>query len=280
MELTEQNYFAPDASKQYMSASQLKSFLDCPARTLAELSGEYKRESSTALLVGSYVDAHFSGTLPQFRAEHPEIYTLKGGLRSEFAQAQDIIAYLSADPLLMAMSHGKLQEILTGEINGVPFKGKLDVLLDEAQCQQIAEDFPEMAKYLLMAPGAIVDWKIMRDMEPVYVPGAGRVSFVEAWKYDLSMAIYQRLIKLLTGNTYPCFLLVATKEKQPDKALIHLPDYMMTAALDSVVDLIPGFQEMKQHPETAPRCGKCDWCKSVKQIQGAVDADELEGSGL
>jgi len=280
MQISEQNYFSPSASHQFMSASQLKSFLDCPARTLAELRGEYQRESTTALLVGSYVDSHFSGTFPQFRATHSEIYTNKGTLRAEYQQAEEIIRYIEADKLLMAMSHGKLQEIVTGEIAGVQFKGKLDVLLDEAQCQKIAEEFPEMAKYLLMAPGAIVDWKIMRDMEPVYVPGAGRLSFVEAWKYDLSMAVYQRLIKAMTGNNLPCFLLVATKEKQPDKALIHLPQYMLDIALAAVEGLIPQFQALKQGQGEVSRCNKCDYCRQTKVVTGAVDADELEGAGL
>lgn len=276
MELTEQNYFAPDASKQYMSASQLKSFLDCPARTLAELSGEYKRESSTALLVGSYVDAHFSGTLPQFRAEHPEIYTLKGGLRSEFAQAQDIIAYLSADPLLMRMLGGVQQKIVTGEIAGVQFKGKLDCLLSAEQCHAIAEDYPDMAEDLMMVDGAIVDLKCLRDLEPIWVSGRGKLSVIEAWRYDLQLAIYQRLV----GGKLPCYIVAVTKEKTPDKALIHIPQYMMDAAMDAVSDLIPIYQALKMGQGEITHCGHCEFCRQKKVIIKAIDADELEGAGL
>ena len=279
--LTESNYFSTEANRRWMSSSQLKSFLDCPSRTIAELNGLYRRESTTALLVGSYVDAHFSGTLDQFRATHPEIYNSRTGeLKAEYRQADEIIAYISADPLLMAMSYGKLQEIITGEIAGVPFRGKLDVLLSAEQCERIADKWPEMADHLLMAPGAIVDWKVMRDMDPVYVPGAGRQSFVEAWHYDLSMAIYQRLVQQRTGQVYPCFLLIATKEKVPDKALISIPQYMLDAAVESVAELIPQFQAMKERPETAPRCGRCDWCRRSTVITGAVDAEELEGGGV
>lgn len=277
MNLNEGNYFSTDANRSYMSASQLKSFLTCPARTIAELNGLYQREDTTALLVGSYVDAHFSGTLDQFRAAHPEIYNSRTGeLKADYRQAEDIIAYISADPLLMAMSDGKLQEIVTGEIAGVPFRGKLDVLLSAEQCERIADQWPEMADHLLMAPGAIVDMKIMRDMAPVFVPGAGRLSFVQAWRYDLQLAIYQELV----GDKLPCFLLVATKEKNPDKALIHVPQYMLDAALEAVSDLLPRFHHLKRHPDEAERCERCDWCRSTKLITGAVDADELEGGGL
>ena len=57
--LTSENYYSPESNQGYMSASQFKSFLDCEARTLAELHGEYHRPSTEALLVGSYVDAYF-----------------------------------------------------------------------------------------------------------------------------------------------------------------------------------------------------------------------------
>ena len=92
MQLCEQNYHGTEANRRWMSASQLKQFLDCPSRTVAELNGQYKREETSALLVGSYVDAYFSGLLPQFVAEHPEIYTRTGTLRADKAQADEIIS--------------------------------------------------------------------------------------------------------------------------------------------------------------------------------------------
>ena len=110
----------------------------------------------------------------------------------------------------------------------------------------------------------------------MYIQGLGRLSFLHAWRYDLQLAIYQKLV----GKPLPCFLLVATKEKTPDKALIHVPQYMLDAAWASVEHLLPHFQHLKTHPEEASHCGQCDWCRSTKLITGAVDADELEGGGL
>lgn len=276
LKLDHSNYFSPEADQAYMSASQLKRFLDCEAMALAELRGEYRREETTALLVGGYVDAYFSRSLDQFVSQNPQIHTNRGDLRSDFRQAQDIIAFIEQDPLMMAMLQGDLQRILTGEIAGVPFKGKLDVLLDADQCRVIAQMFPDMAEHLLMSDGAIVDMKIMRDMSPVFVPGAGRLSFVQAWRYDLQLALYQQM----EGRNLPCFLLVATKEKQPDKALIHIPQYMLDAALSSAESLIPRYQHLKSHPEEATACGKCAWCRQSKMLTGAIDADELEGAVL
>lgn len=276
MRLNESNYHSPEANRAYMSASQLKSFMDCPARTIAELRGEYKREDTTALLVGSFVDAFFSFSLDGFIANHPEVYTKTGTLRAEYQQAGEICRAVGNDPLLMAMLQGESQRIVTGEIAGVPFKGKLDSLLSAEQCEAIVDRFPGMADTLLMAPGAIVDLKCMKSLDAVFMPGGGRQSMVTAWRYDLQMACYRALV----GGNLPCFLVVATKEKVPDRALIHLPPYMMQSALDSVLDLIPQFQAMKERPETAPRCEHCDFCRSTKVTTGAVDADEMDGTGL
>jgi hypothetical protein len=276
MRLNESNYFSTDAGAAYMSASQLKRFLECEALALAELAGETVRETTTALLVGSYVDAHFSGCLEQFIATHPELYTNKGELRADYRQAQDIIAYMEADPLLMRMLDGEHQRIVTGEIYGVPFKGKIDSLLSAEQCRAIADDYPGMAEDLMMADGAIVDLKIMRDMEAVWPKGGSKTTFVTGWRYDLQMAIYQKLI----GKELPCYLVVATKEKPPNKELVVIHRAELKLALEEVEDLIPRFYHLKQHPEEAIRCGRCAWCRQTKVITGAVDADELEGGGV
>ena len=165
---------------------------------------------------------------------------------------------------------------MTGEISGIPFRGKLDSLLSSDQCEAIVQDYPEMADTLLMAPGAIVDLKCMRDMQSVYKPGAGRVSFVTGWRYDLQLAVYQQLV----GGKLPCYIAAVTKEKQPDKALISIPQYMLDAALESVQELIPQFARMKAGEIEAPRCGSCAWCRQTKRITGCVDADDLEGGGV
>ena len=91
MKLTQRNYFSRKASMEFMSVSQFKSFQKCPAATLAEIKGKYKREKSTALLVGSYVDSYFEGTLPKFIKENPEIFKKNGTLKAEYEQAEAII---------------------------------------------------------------------------------------------------------------------------------------------------------------------------------------------
>jgi hypothetical protein len=95
------NYFTENNNRKYCGSSQFKAFLKCPAQALAELNGEWKREESVALLVGSYVDSWFEGTLDTFKAEHPEVFKKDGTLKAEYLKAEEIIARVSRDELFM-----------------------------------------------------------------------------------------------------------------------------------------------------------------------------------
>ena len=288
MELTKQNYFGQDAAQQYLSASQLKRFMECEVLAMAEIRGEYKREKSPALLVGGFVDSHFSMEEKEFADNNPEIFKRDGTLKAEYTQATDIVDRILASPLLTAMMRGEVQKIVTGTIEGVPFRGKLDSLLNPWMCERIAEEYPDMANLITTVEvggdgelirkgtGAVVDLKCMRDFSPIYVPGAGRVSWIDAWNYPLQLAIYQQLV----GGNLPCFIVGVTKEKVPDFGLFYLSQYQLDAALDTVRDLIPRYQAIKEGKVEPVGCSKCDWCKASKIITGAVDADELEGAGL
>ena len=51
--ITNENYYTSENSVKFMSTSQFKSFMDCEAKAMAESSVEYRRETTTALLVVS-----------------------------------------------------------------------------------------------------------------------------------------------------------------------------------------------------------------------------------
>ena len=50
MSLDNKNYFSSENALKFMSASQLKSFQNCESMALAEIKGEFKRETTTAML--------------------------------------------------------------------------------------------------------------------------------------------------------------------------------------------------------------------------------------
>ena len=209
LKLTAENYYSHEANIEYMSASQFKAFARCEAAALAELRGEWGRKETTALLVGSYVDAYFSGELEQFKADHPEIYTKQNTLRSDFEKANAICERLERDELSRMLLSGKHQTIKTGEIGGVWFKMKSDSLLSAAQVEEICKKFPSIRQLVPFGGSIIVDLKIMKDFADIWDDELREyVNFVEFWGYDIQGAIYQKI----DDNDAPFVIVTATKE--------------------------------------------------------------------
>jgi hypothetical protein len=248
--ITNENYFSPENQMKYMGSSQFKSFMDCEARTMAEMKGEFVREVTKSMLVGSYVDAHFEGSLDVFQAKHPEIFTKSGELKAEFKQAEKIIERIERDDFFMSYMSGEKQIIKTGEIAGVPFKIKIDSY----------------------HPDKIVDLKIMKDMEPMWKEGQGKVNFALFWGYDIQAAIYQ----MIEGNNLPVYLAVATKESEPDIDVIQIPQYYIDAALEIVKANAIRFQAIKDGFIEPERCGHCDFCKATKVLNEARSLEEFD----
>ena len=270
--VTAENYFSTECNMAYMGSSQFKAFQRCEAAALAEASGNYKPETTDAMLIGSYVDAYFSGEMPLFQAQHPELFKKDGSLKSTFLHANDIISRMEEDELYMLLMSGKKQVIKTGTIAGVPFKIKIDSLLDSYTCAVIANKFPDAAPALGMLDGAIVDQKVMRDMAQVWNEDfTGKVSFVEGWGYDLQGAIYQAI----DGRMLPFILAVGTKEDSPDLAAINIPDADLEAKLHEVEDLAPRYQAIKEGRIAPVPCGKCPYCRARKKLTGIVSYKEV-----
>lgn len=253
MELTQRNYHSRKANREFMSVSQFKSFDRCQHAALAELTGKYEREQTTALLVGQYIDSYFEGTLEKFMQQTPEIFKRDGTLKAEYAQAEAIIERIKRDKLFMQFMSGKKQVIMTGEICGVPVKIKIDSLL----------------------PDKIVDLKIMRDFENVYDAEKGSLPFFEGWGYDLQGAVYQEIVRQNTGKTLPFYLAIATKEKTADIDIIHMNRKSLDFALDHFKANVELYDAIKKRIIEPERCGKCDYCKETKVLTEPRDSEEF-----
>ena len=252
MILTNENYFSPEMQKKYMSVSQYKAFEDCPACAIAEINGNYTRQATTALLVGSYIDAHFEETLDLFKAQHNELFKRDGSLKSEYVKAEDIINRIERDNMFMEYMSGKKQVIMTGNIAGVDIKIKIDSL----------------------CPDKIVDLKIMRDFKPVYKAEQGRLPWYEAWRYDLQGAVYQEIYRQNTGEMLPFYLAAATKEPVPDIGIWHISNEALQFELARFIENVPVYDAMKNGAMDAPRCEKCDYCKQTKILTEVIESED------
>lgn len=263
LKLTAENYYSPEANWAYMSASQFKSFRRCEAAAMAELRGEWGKKDSIALLVGSYVDAYFSGELEQFKADHPEIFTKKNELKAEFQKAHAICERIDRDELARLLLSGKHQTIKTGKIAGVWFKTKSDSLLTARQVEAICKKFPQVRELVPFGGAMIVDLKCMKDFENIWDDELHeRVNFIEFWGYDTQGAIYQKV----DNRMLPFVIMAATKEAEPDVEAMYIPDEDLSFALSEVEALSPRYAAIKRGEIEPVGCGKCAYCRSVKRL--------------
>ena len=246
--LTKENYFDAEHAMHYWSVSQFKAFSKCEAAGFAEVSGAYQREETDALLIGSYVDAHFSGEMKQFKEEHGDKMFSKrgGGLLAKFQQANTMIERVEADSLMMEYLTGDKQVVMAARLEGIPWKCKMDVYDGDR----------------------IVDLKTVRDFADVYDPGYGWRSWIEYWGYDIQGAVYQRIEQAVTGRDTPLpfYIAAVTKEKVPDIKVIQIPQHVLDAAWAMVDAKIERFDLIKMGDVLPINCGTCDYCKSVKRL--------------
>jgi len=249
-DLIEENYYSPESNMTYMSASQFKDFLSCESMALAKLNLKYNEPKSTALLVGSYVDAHFEGTLDIFKAKNSDIFTQKGELKAPYKKAEEVISRIERDGMFSSFMSGAKQVIMIGEIANVPFKIKIDSYFEN-----------EM----------IVDLKVIKDFERIWAGNLGKIPFVEFWGYDIQGAIYQEIVRQNTGMLLPFYIAAATKEDEPNIEIMEIEQSRLDYCLGIVKENAPGFAEIKSGLILPNKCGKCDYCKSVKILEGIVN---------
>lgn len=254
MKLTEENYFSKEMNKKYMSASQLKDFLKCPKMAMAKINGEYEREVNISLLIGSYIDAYFEGTLDLFKSKNPELFKKDGTLKSQYIKANEIIKRIEEDSEFMKYMSGKKQVIMVGEIEGVPFKIKIDSYFKNL---------------------CITDLKIIKNLQLIWNDELKiKENFVEHWGYDIQGSIYQKI----EGNNLPFILAVATKESETDIELLKIPQDRLDYVLENIIKPnVRHFQDIKEGKIEPIGCGKCDYCKSIKKLTGVIDYRELWG---
>lgn len=249
--LTEDNYYQ---DKDHMSVSLFKSFKSCPARTMAMLRGEWKHAPSKALLLGSYVDEALTGTPESLEAfvmeNEKDIFKRTGGKYAEFVQADEVIDRIREQPLMMHYLSGEHQTIMTGEIEGVPFKIKLDSY--------------KPGEYL-------ADLKYMRSLRSpnLFEP------MVKYWGYDIQAACYQEIVRQNTGEKLPFYFVVATKETPCHLEVGQISQFNMDDALDMVRTYIRRFWAIKSGKIEPERCEdyNCDYCTTTKKITQPIDTD-------
>lgn len=266
--LTDDNYYSLEADNKYMSVHQYLDFVGhmgvqgCESRAVSKLKGEWEDETTTAMLVGSFVDSHFEGTLEKFKSEHPECYT-KGTknnppqLRAEYKKALKMIERCERDELFMMYMSGEKQTIMTAYMFGCNWKIKIDSYIPDV---------------------AIVDLKTSSDIHKAWrVQDYGYASFVEYWAYTLQLAVYQKVVEINTGKKLPCYIAVVTKDDEPEIEIINIDQMTLDHALNEIEMNMPSVLMVKSGEVEPVRCERptCNYCKSTKKLTHAISYQDL-----
>ena len=250
MELTKDNYFSLEADRKYMSVSQYKNWLSCPAAEKARQDGEWVRPSSVALLQGQYLHAWNENALPQFREEHPELFKKDGTLLAKYKMIGDCIDKVANDELAMKLlTGGEVEVIGKGQLFGVPWK----IMIDRLKLKE----------------GTFIDLKCMKDFHSKYWDPFAEcyVNFVDSYKYNLQMVIYQEIAFQAFDKMLQPHILGVTKENPPDIDIFIGFQADRDYLLDEVKHNMPSILDMKEGKKEAWRCEKCAYCRETKKAR-------------
>ena len=261
MVLTAENYYSKEANKEYMSVSQYKDFagtygkMACEFSAIEKLEERWAQKKTTPLLVGSYVDSYFEGTVGEFKKETPEIFTQDGGLKAPYIQADKIIERMERDPLFMMYMSGKKQVIMTAELFGTKWKIKID---------SYAEGI------------AITDLKVVESItKPKWVRDIGYLDFIRYWGYDIQGAIYQEVVYRNTGLRLPFYIAAGTKEEEPNIEVIQVTQNYLDEAKNMVEMNMPRILRVKNGEVEPDRCEMCDCCRHTKILKRPISITNL-----
>lgn len=267
MILDRDNYYTPEADMEYMSCSQYQAFCECEAREMAILQGRWEPEEKEAFLVGNYFHTYFEGeeAHQQFCVENADkIYKKQtkaqaaAGVFEKYApysMADKMIATAINDPVISSFlgMDGENEKILTGKIFGVPWRIRMDKYCRDSR---LIVDYKTVAN--------IWESKWNDDLRM-------RASFIDTYGYMFRAAVYSEIEKQAAGSDKdPQFIIIAiSKQDYPDKEVLllnHKQRYEYE--LEKVRDKLPMIMAVKEGRVRPTRCGRCDYCRATKTLEG------------
>lgn len=254
-----------------MSFSVFKDFEKCEAAALAKIKDDWQPSSDpTSLLVGNYVHSYFESeeAHQKFVDENKKEMIssrgkTKGQLKSDYKVADSCIETLSNDDFFdQVYGPGKKEVIVTGEINGRLWKGKIDSLV--------------------LDQGYFCDLKTVDDIHKRHWNEAEHNwdNFIFDRQYEMQMAIYEELIKQTFDVDCEPFIFAVSKQTPPDLAAFHFESDEAQFRMQGAIDMIAQRQDRYWQilmGETKPEyCGHCEYCRSQKHLNGFQDISRLE----
>ena len=269
-QLTEENYYQDTL---FLSKSRFSEYMKCEARQLAIDHGlwEDNKNDNKALVIGNYIHSAFESqeAHERFVADNEDSILTKNkkGKLADFKTADSVIESLKNDDVFLTLYDGEKGDsvekelIVTGELAGVPFKGKIDTI-NHSQ-------------------GYFVDLKTMKSVRGKEWSNtlgqytANVIANIFDYGYALQMYIYHELLLQQEGDFFTPYIFAVSKQECPDKELVLFDDKTLKYGeevfnkhIGRVKDVIAG--------KVLPRhCGKCPYCVEHRVITRAKTIDEI-----
>lgn len=263
-EVITENYYDLATDRQYMNSTQYGNWLKCEAQEKARQDGKWQEEEKKVFVVGNYVHAWNDGTMEEFIDRYRDtIFKSKGGKYKDFVVADEVIVTLAHDEFIMYLLDSDTatkEEIFVAFFAGAWWKIRIDHL-----------DLPK---------GRMIDIKTSGDFhKKVWDNERGKyVNFVEGYNYPRQMAIYEKGVREATGCDPLEVLIVAGEKKIPaDKMVIDMTNHnRFEAELQAIEANMQRILKVKYGYEEPRRCGRCDYCKTTKQLDSTVYFEDIK----
>lgn len=207
-------------------------------QALDSLGAPYKKSAKKDELVAIY---------DSLKGDKPFIH---GKMYSAFEVAEQMIQRVEKDPFFQFLWQGEKEVPITGELYGVEWKGKIDLLNVDK--------------------GYFVDLKTSRGFDVRYWDNDRNryVSFVEGFGYVIQVGIYEKLLEMKYGKPFEGFIIAVSKETPSNIEAINIEEAEKIYDLGLVEQRIGRVEKVKTGQLEPTMCEKCEFCRENKQLQG------------
>ena len=246
--LTPENYHSDEANRTYMSVSQYKTFLACPARWTAQyVEQSWQPRQSDALALGTYFHALVlePETAESVLEAEAEWLLTKGKTPKPTAGTTGIHTMAKrvlVTPDVRKWCEGEHETIHVGTLGGCFWKIKVDTLnLEE---------------------GWFSDLKSSASLtREEYISRLGtRGNFIHAYNYGLQLAVYQEILKQATGKTLQPVIVGVSKPTKgspvPDMRVFRWDEESMLQTI--LMEVRYGVAAVKKQLAAGERGGRCE----------------------
>lgn len=257
--VTEENYFSEECNNHYTSSHTYINFhgtpvyKGCEAKTIDRNENPVDRTDN--MIIGQYLDAYYEGKLEDFKANTPELFQKNGKMYAKFEKCEQMIKRCNDSEIFVKYMTGFKQSIYTGSFGGIDWKIKTDNLVVDKDNNILG----------------IVDLKTCQDIHLKY----GTFTWIEAYGYDIQLAIYQEIIKEKIGKYVPCYIAAVDKKDTPETAIIYLPDDHLQKIRELMLSDLERFKKVISREVEPSKCEECDYCISVRKNESEINLFDL-----